>query len=109
MNLKKTIILITVGIITAVLISVILTGKTEKKRGIHQSGQNANISVKKADNNDDEKEKAKKKCMEECKKRLKQRIAICDSDYKRHKDTKKHKECLGNARSEYDACKATCD
>ena len=109
MNWKKTITLITFGIIIAVLISVILKAKIKENNGIPQASQDVCLAASKADNKDDAKEKAKKKCLERCKENYRKRIAACKFGFEKDKDTKRQQACLDSARNEYDACRATCD
>jgi hypothetical protein len=53
------------------------------------------------------------KCINECKQRHRDKIEICDdlvnsSGSVYYRDTKWHKQCLNNARVEFDNCMSTC-
>jgi hypothetical protein len=52
-------------------------------------------------------------CAKECNQRLKDKTKICDDLFNstgsaHYHDTRWHKECLDNAKSEYDSCLSTC-
>lgn len=48
-------------------------------------------------------------CVKECNQRLRDKTKICDVAFRQDGNTQKHRECLGAARSEFDACVSHCD
>lgn len=53
-------------------------------------------------------------CVKECQQRYRDKISICDKEFRSpgspyYQDSKWHKQCLDNAKAEFDACRSTCN
>lgn len=110
MKRKKFFTIMVVCILAAALAAVVLVGKSIVTVKEEEKVKSADLTYKKMSADTE----SKKKCLEECKRRNRERVEICNDLFNSpgsvyYHDTKWHKQCLENARTEYDNCKSTCE